>query len=91
MQLKATKPTESASWNSGSRRCGSNIAITIICLLAVVVGQGCVAPNPIESIDLSITGLELEFYEPVEPAIPDSSWYRNPTNGLWFRKAEPVR
>lgn len=62
------------------RNYGNSIAILVICLAAILVGQGCVSPNPVESIDLSITGFEVEFYEP-----PQGAWQRT-TNGNFITK-----
>jgi hypothetical protein len=62
------------------RNSGNSIAISAVCLVAIIVGQGCVTPNPVESIDLSITGLEMEFYEP-----PQGAWQRT-TNGNFIAK-----
>ena len=62
------------------RNSGNSIAILAVCLVAILVGQGCVSPNPVESIDLSITGFEVEFYEP-----PQGAWQRT-TNGNFTTK-----
>ena len=62
------------------RNYANSIAISLICLVAILVGQGCVSPNPVESIDLSITGFEMEFYEP-----PQGAWQRT-TNGNFTTK-----
>ena len=58
----------------------NSIGISVICLVAIIVGQGCISPNPVESIDLSITGFEMEFYEP-----PQGAWQRS-TNGNFTTK-----
>ena len=71
---------KSADLKSASRSCANSIAILVICLAAILVGQGCVTPNPVESIDLSITGFEVEFYEP-----PQGAWQRT-TNGNFITK-----
>ena len=63
-----------------SRNCANSIAILAVCLVAILVGQGCISPNPVESIDLSITGFEMEFYEP-----PQGAWQRS-TNGNFTTK-----
>ena len=69
-----------AALRKGSRNFVSSIAISLICLVAIIVGQGCISPNPVESIDLSITGFEVEFYEP-----PQGAWQRT-TNGTFTTK-----
>ena len=63
-----------------SQNYGNSIGILAICLVAILVGQGCISPNPVESIDLSITGFEMEFYEP-----PQGAWQRS-TNGNFTTK-----
>ena len=63
-----------------SQNYGNSIGISVICLVAIIVGQGCISPNPVESIDLSITGFEVEFYEP-----PQGAWQRS-TNGNFTTK-----
>lgn len=63
-----------AKSNKGSRSCVNNIAITLICIMAVAVGQGCASLSNVKEIDFSITGFEAEFYEPV--VIPDGKEYR---------------
>ena len=55
---------KSAKSNKGSRSCVNNIAITLICIMAVAVGQGCSSLSNVKEIDFSITGFEAEFYEP---------------------------
>ena len=63
-----------------SRNCANSIAILAVCLVAILVGQGCISPHHVESIDLSITGFEMEFYEP-----PQGAWQRS-TNGNFTTK-----
>ena len=63
-----------------SQKYVNSIAISVICLVAIIVGQGCISPNPVESIDLSITGFEMEFYEP-----PQGAW-QSSTNGNFTTK-----
>ena len=62
------------------RNYANSIAILAVCLVAILVGQGCISPNPVESIDFSITGFGVVFYEP-----PQGAWQRS-TNGNFTTK-----
>ena len=55
---------KSVDLNNGSRSCASSIGILISCILAIVVGQGCINLRGIKEIDLSFGGLEAEWYPP---------------------------
>ena len=53
-----------ATWKKDSPRFVSNTAIFSICLIAMVVGQGCLNLRGIKEIEIGIGGFEAEWYEP---------------------------
>ena len=61
MQLNPIKHIESASWNNGSRRCGNNIVISIICLLAAGVGQGCIKLDNVKTMEIDTPFADFEI------------------------------
>ena len=83
MLSSPTKHHASANSSKESRRLGSNIAITIICLWAIVVGSGCSNLGAIRDVRLGITGFEIETWEPEEYKF--NEWQRS-TNGVWNRR-----
>tara|TARA_R100001082_G_C4297204_1_gene130764 strand:- start:374 stop:625 length:252 start_codon:yes stop_codon:yes gene_type:complete len=83
MPSSQTRQAASANLSNESRRLGSNIAITIICLWAVAVGSGCSNLGAIRDVRLGITGFEIETWEPEEYKF--NEWQRS-TNGVWNRR-----
>jgi hypothetical protein len=53
-----------ATLKKDSPRFASNTAIFSICLIVILVGQGCINLRGIKEIDLSFGGLEAEWYPP---------------------------
>mgnify|MGYP001199398117 FL=1 len=83
MPSSQTRQAAFANSSKESRRLGSNIAITIICLWAVAVGIGCSNLGAIRDVRLGFTGFEIETWEPEEYKFGE--WQRS-TNGVWNRR-----
>ena len=83
MPSSQTRLAASANSSKESRRLGSNIAITTICLWAIAVGIGCSNLGAIRDVRLGITGFEVETWEPEEYKF--NEWQRS-TNGVWNRR-----
>ena len=66
-----------------SRNCANSIAISAVCLVAILVGQGCTNLGAIKQVDVGFGGLEIETWEPNEF---NNQEYRRSTNGVWYRK-----
>ena len=56
-----------ANWSSDSQRCVSNIGIILICLMAIVVGQGCINLKNAKSFEIDTPFADIE-YEALEPS-----------------------
>lgn len=65
------------------RNYANSIAISAVCLVAILVGQGCTNLGAIRQVDVGFGGLEIETWEPNEF---NNQEYRRSTNGVWYRK-----
>ena len=52
---------KSVDLNNGSRSCVSNIGILISCILAIVVGQGCINLKNAKSFEIDTPFADLEY------------------------------
>ena len=52
------------------------LLILVLAALAIGIGSGCKSMTNVREIDLSITGLEMEFY-PSHPSQEDEGWFGN--------------
>ena len=52
------------------------LIILVLAALAIGIGSGCKSMTNVREIDLSITGLEMEFY-PSHPSQEDEGWFGN--------------
>ena len=55
------------------------ITITALSVFTILVGSGCGSVRNVKEIDLSITGLEMEFY-PEHPSQEDTGFFGAITN-----------
>lgn len=52
------------------------LLILVLASLAIGIGSGCKSMTNVREIDLSITGLEMEFY-PSHPSQEEEGWFGN--------------
>ncbi len=83
MQSSQTKPIAFANLNNESRKFANNIAVFIICLSAIVIGQGCTNLGAIREVEFGIMGMQIETWEPNEF---NRQEFQRSTNGVWRRK-----
>ena len=83
MQSKVIKPIASANLNNESRKFANSIAVFMVCLSAIVIGQGCTNLGAIREVEFGIMGMQIETWEPNE--FNRQKFYRS-TNGVWYRK-----
>jgi hypothetical protein len=74
---------KSADLKSASRSCANSIAILVICLVAILVGQGCTNLGAIREVEFGIMGMQIETWEPNEY---NRQEFQRSTNGVWYRK-----
>ena len=65
------------------RNYGNSIAILVICLAAILVGQGCTNLGAIREVEFGIMGMQIETWEPNEY---NRQEFQRSTNGVWYRK-----
>ena len=61
MPLSQTKQIGFANSNRGSRKLGNSIAVFIICLSAIAVGQGCVSLKNARSFEIDSPFVDIEY------------------------------
>ena len=66
-----------------SRNYGNSIAISAVCLVAIIVGQGCTNLGAIREVEFGIMGMQIETWEPNEY---NRQEFQRSTNGVWYRK-----
>ena len=65
------------------RNYGNSIAISAVCLVAIIVGQGCTNLGAIREVEFGIMGMQIETWEPNEY---NRQEFQRSTNGVWYRK-----
>ena len=61
MQSRQIRQHEFANSNRGSRKLGNSIAVFIICLSAIAVGQGCVSLKNARSFEIDSPFVDIEY------------------------------
>ena len=61
MQSSQTKPLASVNLNNESRKFANSIAVFIICLSAIVIGQGCVNLKNAKSFEIDSPFVAIEY------------------------------
>ena len=65
------------------RNYGNSIAISAVCLVAIIVGQGCTNLDAIREVEFGTMGMQIETWEPNEY---NRQEFQRSTNGVWYRK-----